>query len=153
MHTTAALLLLLAAAGTPHIPVGVSPAPFVLGAWRGDLLEAGGHEAPIEASFANGARPGVVVGHFTLPRRRPNMTVRRLGQVTQEGLVFGLRGGGHVAVHLREGRLVGDLVDLAGQLTTAHAGALDLTRLRPAQGRWIGHHKQDAVLSLPTSED
>jgi hypothetical protein len=139
MHTTAAFLLLLAATASPHapMPVGLSPAPLgvasVLGAWRGDLLEAGGHEEPIEASFADGARPGAVVGHFTLARRiRPTMTVRRLGQLTPERLVFDLRDGGHVALRLREGRLVGDFVDLAGQLTTLHAGTIDLTRLRPA---------------------
>jgi hypothetical protein len=81
-------------------------------------------------SVAEGLRRDTVFGYFTLGGQTGLTTVRRLGRVVGDDLVFDLRDGGRVALRLLSGRLVGEVVDPAGQLT-AGRGTLDLGRTRP----------------------
>jgi hypothetical protein len=138
----AVLLLLFAVTGSPTVDtpadapsaLAMAPAPLraelALGAWQGTLVDSAGARRPIEVSVADGVRRETVFGYFTLTSTRREMTVRRLGRVVGDDLVFDLRDGGRVALRLLSGRLVGDVVDPAGQLV-AGGGTLDLGRLRP----------------------
>ena len=139
----AVLLLLFAVTGSPTgDPNATSPsalavesaplrAELALGAWQGTLVDAVGVRRPLEVSVADGVRRETVFGYFTLTNKKGReTTVRRLGRVVGDDLVFDLRDGGRVALHLQSGRLVGDVVDPAGQLV-AGGGTLDLGRLRP----------------------
>jgi len=138
----AVLLLLFAVTGTPPgdgpasspsaLAVASAPlrAELALGAWQGTLVDAAGARRPIEVSVADGVRRETVFGYFTLTSKRREVTVRRLGRMVGDDLIFDLREGGRVALRLLSGRLVGDVVDPAGQLV-AGGGTLDLGRLRP----------------------
>ena len=137
----AVLLLLFAVTGSPSGETStVAPSAFAiaaaplradltLGAWQGTLVDAAGAPRPVEVSVADGLRRDTVFGYFTLAGKGRETTVRRLGRVVGDDLVFELRDGGRVALRLLSGRLIGDVVDPAGQLVSGH-GALDLSRLR-----------------------
>jgi hypothetical protein len=142
MLSKAVLLMLFAVTGTPTgdmpatepsaLAVTAVPlrAELALGAWRGTLVDATGARRPLEMSVADGLRRDTVFGYFTLTTQGRETTVRRLGRMVGDDLVFDLRDGGRIALHLLSGRLVGDVVDPAGQLT-AGRGTLDLGRSRP----------------------
>ncbi|HEY2996093.1 MAG TPA: hypothetical protein VGM22_25045 [Methylomirabilota bacterium] len=143
MLNKAVLLLLFALTGSPsgEAPVDVAPsalavaavplrADLTLGAWQGTLIDGAGVRRPVEVSVADGVRRETVFGYFTLLSKGREVTVRRLGRVVGDDLVFELRDGGRVAMHLLSGRLVGDVVDPAGQLVPG-GGTLELGRLRP----------------------
>ena len=138
---TKALLLLLMATGTP--PGDLLPEPsalaakaaplradLTLGAWQGTLVETSGTQRPLEMSVADGLRRDTVFGYFRLGSQGHETTVRRMGRVDVEDLVFDLREGGRIALRLLAGRLVGDIVDPAGQFTPGR-GTVDLGRVRP----------------------
>ena len=139
----AVLLLLFAVTGSPSgetstvapsaFAVAAAPlrADLTLGAWQGTLVDAAGTPRRVEVSVADGIRRDTVFGYFTLPGKKGReTTVRRLGRIVGDDLVFDLRDGGRVALRLLSGRLVGDVVDPAGQIVTGH-GTLELGRLRP----------------------
>jgi hypothetical protein len=138
----AVLLLLFAVTGSPtgetstaaHSALAVASAPLraelTLGAWQGTLVDAAGARRPVEVSVADGIRRDTVFGYFMLPTNGRETTVRRLGRIEGDDLVFDLRDGGRVALRLLSGRLVGDVVDPAGQIVTGR-GTLELGRLRP----------------------
>ena len=142
--TKAVLLLLLSiGSGTPGVEVPATvPSAFAvtspatrpdlaLGAWYGTLVDVGGARHSIEASFTDGGRAATVFGYFTLlGDRRESMTVRRLGRVVGDDLVFDLREGGRVALRLVSGRLVGEVVDPTGHLLSGHS-VIELARFRP----------------------
>jgi len=142
MLNKAVLLLLFAVSGSPtEVPVTDAPsalavaaaplrAELALGGWQGSLVDAGGVRHALEMSVANGLRRDTVFGLFTLTTQGRETTLRRLGKVVGDDLVFELRDGGRVALHLLSGRLVGDIVDPAGQLAAGHS-TLDLGRRRP----------------------
>jgi len=142
MLSKAVLLMLFTVTGTPTgdlsattpsaLAVAAVPlrAELALGAWRGTLVDATGARRGLEMSVAEGLRRDTVFGYFTLAAQTVPTTVRRLGRVVGDDLVFDLRDGGRVALRLLSGRLVGDVVDPAGQLT-AGGGTLDLGRTRP----------------------
>ena len=94
------------------------------------------HRAVLLLLFAvtgspSGETSTVAPSAFTLPGKKGReTTVRRLGRIVGDDLVFDLRDGGRVALRLLSGRLVGDVVDPAGQIVTGH-GTLELGRLRP----------------------
>ena len=141
MLSKAVLLMLLTVSGSPTggdltaapsaLAVTAAPlrAELTLGAWQGALIDEAGARRPLEVSMADGLRRDTVFGLFTLAGRET--TVRRLGRVVGDDLVFDLRDGGRIVLRLQSGRLVGDLVDPAGQLA-AGRGTLELARrLRP----------------------
>jgi hypothetical protein len=142
MLSKAVLLMLLTVTGTPtgDVPatapsaLAVTAAPLraelALGGWRGTLVDAAGARRPLEMSVADGLRRDTVFGYFTLTGEGRETTLRRLGRVVGDDLVFELRDGGRVALRLLSGRLVGDVVDPAGQLVGGR-GTLDLGRTRP----------------------
>ena len=143
MLDKAVLLLLFALTGSPsgEAPVAVAPSALAvaavplrtdltLGAWQGTLIDGAGARRALEVSVADGVRRDTVFGYFTLLTKGREVTVRRLGRVVGDDLVFELREGGRVAVRLLSGRLVGEVVDPAGQLV-AGGGKLELGRLRP----------------------
>jgi hypothetical protein len=143
MLNKAVLLLLFALTGSPsgEAPVAVAPSALAvaavplrtdltLGAWQGMLIDGAGVRRPLEVSVADGVRRETVFGYFTLLSKGREVTVRRLGRVVGDDLVFELRDGGRVAMRLLSGRLVGDVVDPAGQLVPG-GGTLELGRLRP----------------------
>jgi hypothetical protein len=142
MLSKAVLLMLFTITGTPSgdlsattpsaLAVTAVPvrADLTLGAWRGTLIEATGARRGLEMSVAEGLRRDTVFGYFMLAAQGGPTTVRRLGRMVGDDLVFDLRDGGRVALRLLSGRLVGDVVDPAGQLT-AGRGTLDLGRTRP----------------------
>ena len=143
MLNKAVLLLLFALTGSPsgEAPVAAAPsalavaavplrAELTLGAWQGTLIDGTGARRALEVSVADGVRRDTVFGYFTLLTKGREVTVRRLGRVVGDDLVFELREGGRVAVRLLSGRLVGEVVDPAGQLV-AGGGKLELGRLRP----------------------
>jgi hypothetical protein len=138
MLSKAVLLMLFAvgASPTPDTPsaLAVTAAPLraelAVGAWRGTLVDASGARRALDIAVADGPRRDTVVGYFTLATQSGETVVRRLGRVVGEDLVFELREGGRVALRLLSGRLVGDVVDPAGQLS-AGRGTLDLGRTRP----------------------
>ena len=143
MLNKAVLLILFALTGSPggEAPVAVAPSALAvaavplrteltLGAWKGTLIDGAGARRPLEVSVADGVRRETVFGYFTLLSKGGEVTVRRLGRVVGDDLVFELRDGGRVALRLLSGRLVGDVVDPAGQLV-AGGGTLELGRLRP----------------------
>jgi len=143
MLNKAVLLILFALTGSPNgeAPVAVAPSALAvaavplrteltLGAWKGTLIDGAGARRPLEVSVADGVRRETVFGYFTLLSKGGEVTVRRLGRVVGDDLVFELRDGGRVALRLLSGRLVGDVVDPAGQLV-AGGGTLELGRLRP----------------------
>ena len=143
MLNKAVLLLLFALTGSPsgEAPVAVAPSALAvaavplrtdltLGAWQGTLIDGAGVRRPLEVSVADGVRRETVFGYFTLLSKGREVTVRRLGHVVGDDLVFELRDGGRVAMRLLSGRLVGDVVDPAGQLVPG-GGTLELGRLRP----------------------
>ena len=143
MLNKAVLLLLFALTGSPNgeAPVAVAPSALAvaavplrtdltLGAWQGMLIDGAGVRRPLEVSVADGVRRETVFGYFTLLSKGGEVTVRRLGRVVGDDLVFELRDGGRVAMRLLSGRLVGDVVDPAGQLVPG-GGTLELGRLRP----------------------
>jgi len=137
-----ALFLLLLATGTPPGDIALEPsalatqaavplrADLTLGAWQGILVDTGGSQRPLEMSIADGLRRDTVFGYFRFGSQGHETTVRRMGRVGVENLVFDLREGGRIALRLLAGRLVGDVVDPAGQFTTGH-GTLDLARVHP----------------------
>jgi hypothetical protein len=142
MLNKAIVLLLFAVSGSPtgEVP-GTAPSAFAvtnaplradltLGRWTGDFVGAGGARRPVEVSVTEGLKRDNVFGYFTLTSQGRETTLRRLGRVVGDDLVFELREGGRVALRLVSGRLVGDVVDPAGQLA-AGGGALDLRRRRP----------------------
>ena len=142
MLSKAVLLMLFTVTGTPTgdlsattpsaLAVTAVPlrAELALGAWRGTLVDAAGARRGLEMSVAEGLRRDTVFGYFTLAVQNGETTVRRLGRVVGDDLVFDLRDGGRIALRLLSGRLVGEVVDPAGQLT-AGRGTLDLGRTRP----------------------
>ncbi len=138
MLSKAVLLMLLSVTGS-DVPITAAPsalavtavplrAELTLGAWQGTLIDEAGARRPLEVSMADGLRRDTVFGFFTLAGRET--TVRRLGRVVGGDLLFDLHDGGRIVLRLQSGRLVGDLVDPAGQLT-AGRGTLELARLRP----------------------
>ena len=142
MLSKAVLLMLLSVTGSPTGDMSVSApsalaitaaplrADLALGAWSGTLVDAAGVRRPLEMSVADGLRRDNVFGYFTVTAKGREMTVRRLGRMVGDDLVFDLRDGGRIALRLLSGRLVGDVVDPAGQLTGGR-GTLDLGRSRP----------------------
>lgn len=141
MLSKAVLLMLFAVSGSPTPDAATAPsalaitaaplrAELALGAWRGTLVDDAGARRVLDVAVADGPRRDTVVGYFTLTSQGGETVVRRLGRVVGEDLVFELREGGRVALRLLSGRLVGDVVDPAGQLT-AGRGRLDLGRTRP----------------------
>jgi hypothetical protein len=143
MLNKAVLLLLFAITGSPSggVPVAVAPSALAvaavplrtdltLGAWQGTLVDGAGVRRPLEVSVADGVRRDTVFGYFTLLTKGREVTVRRLGRVVGDDLVFELRDGGRVALRLLSGRLVGDVIDPSGQLVSG-GGTLELGRLRP----------------------
>ena len=143
MLNKAVVLLLFAVTGSPGGEVTVAApsalavtaaplrAELALGGWQGTLVDAGGVQRPIEVSVANGLKRDNVFGYFTLANAQGReTTLRRLGRVVGDDLVFELRDGGRVALRLVSGRLVGDVVDPAGQLMAGHS-TLELGRRRP----------------------
>jgi hypothetical protein len=140
MLNKAVILLLFAVGSGGEVPA-TAPSAFAvvnaplraelaLGGWQGTLVDAAGVSHPLEMSVASGNRRDTVFGYFTLASQGRETTLRRLGNVVGEEIVFDLREGGRVAMRLVAGRLVGDVVDPAGQLMTGH-GTLDLGRRRP----------------------
>jgi len=138
MLSKAVLLMLFAVGSSPTPDATTAPsalaattvplrAEIALGAWRGTLVDEAGAHRPLDVAVANGPRRDTVVGYFTLASQGGETVVRRLGKVIGDDLVFELREGGRVALRLLSGRLVGDVVDPAGQLT-AGRGRLDLGR-------------------------
>ena len=142
MLDRAVLLLLVAVGGSPtsEAPapapsaLTVAPAPLrvdgLRGAWHGLLVDAAGVTRRVEVSLADGLRRGTVFAHFTLAGKGTDVTVRRLGRLVDGDLVFDLREGGRVALRLAAGRLIGDVVDPAGQFVSGR-GTLELGRVRP----------------------
>lgn len=142
MLDRAVLLLLVAVGGSPSsdppapAPSALAVAPVPLrpdvlrGAWQGLIVDAAGVSRRVEVSLAEGLRRGTVFAYFTLAREGTAVTVRRLGRLVDEDLVFDLREGGRVALRLAAGRLTGDVVDPAGQIVSGR-GTLELGRLRP----------------------
>jgi hypothetical protein len=142
MLSKAVLLMLLSVTGSPSgdmpatapsaLAVNAAPlrAELALGAWRGTLIDATGARRPLEMSVADGLRRDTVFGFFTIASQGRETTVRRLGRIVGDDLVFDLRDGGRVALRLLSGRLVGDVVDPAGQLTAGRS-TVDLGRTRP----------------------
>jgi hypothetical protein len=139
MLIEAVILRLFAVSGSP---TGESPTPsalavttaplragLTLGQWRGDLVDAGGARHALEVSVGKGLKADTVFGYFLLSSQGRETTVRRLGHVDGEDLVFDLREGGRVALRLRSGRLVGEAVDPTGQLGGGHS-TIELTRRR-----------------------
>jgi hypothetical protein len=133
----AALLLLTLAGAAPDVPVEPSalvatPAPLqperVLGTWHGHVIDATGVSHAVEVAFRDGIRPDSVFAYFRLGAK-PDTTVRRLGQLVGNDLVFGLQGGGQLVLRWLDGRLVGDVVDPAGQLLKG-TGSVELARYR-----------------------
>jgi len=132
-----AVLLLLLATGSPTGDPGDPAALAVhapalrteltLGAWRGTLVDERGVRRPVDVSVADGLRRDTVFGYFTLTSPSQETLVRRLGRVTRDDLVFDLRDGGRVALRLLSGRLIGNVVDPAGQIMTGR-GTLELGR-------------------------
>ena len=135
------LVFLLTLAGTPPASAP-APAPSAmvirqaplrvdsaLGAWLGTLVQADGTRRPIEVSFTNGLRPKTVFAYFRISDpARPETTLRRLGRLANDELVFDLREGGHVAFRLISGHLVGEVADPAGQLAGKATRGIELTR-------------------------
>lgn len=141
MLSKALLLMLFAVGGSPAPDATTAPsalavtaaplrAELALGAWRGTLVDGAGVRRVLDVAVSDGPRRDTVVGYFTLVTQSGETVVRRLGRVMGDDLVFELREGGRVALRLLSGRLVGDVVDPAGQLTPGH-GTLDLGRTRP----------------------
>lgn len=133
-----AVLFVLFALGTPAgVPTGIERPPLVgqeptqapelepemlIGAWRGSQGLDGDVLAIV---FANDIRPGTVVAHFTSIQAGATQTVRRLGRLTDNGVRFGLVGGGQIVLTFAdENRLVG------GFLAGSRSGPIDLVRLR-----------------------
>jgi hypothetical protein len=71
-----------------------------------------------------------VFGYFHVDGPRRPVTVRRLGTVVGEDLVFQLRDSGRMTLRLAAGHLVGDVLDPAGQLLPG-GGTVELGRFRP----------------------
>ena len=142
MLNKAVLLLLFAVSGSPTGDVSVTTpaalaaasaplrAEVTLGQWRGNLVAAGGARHALEVSVSEGLKRDSVFGYFTVTSQGRETTLRRLGQVAGDDLVFALREGGRLALRLRSGRLVGDLVDPAGQLAGGQS-TIELARTRP----------------------
>ena len=143
MLNEAVLLLLFAVSGSPTGDVSLTTpaalaatsvplrARLTLGQWRGDLVAAGGARQALEVSVSEGLKRDTVFGYFTVTSQgSETTTLRRLGQVTGDDLVFALRESGRLALRLRSGRLVGDLIDPAGQLTGGQS-TVELLRTRP----------------------
>ncbi len=142
MLSKAVVLMLFAVTGTPSGDLSATApsalaasavplrADLALGAWRGTLVDATGARRGLEMSVADGLRRDTVFGYFTLAAQSGETTVRRLGRVVGDDLVFDLRDGGRIALRLLSGRLVGEVVDPAGQLTAGRS-TLDLGRTRP----------------------
>ena len=142
MNPKAILLMLLTVTGAPtgaDVPITVAPSALAvaaaplrpdltLGSWHGTLIDEAGARRPLEVSMAGGLRRDTVFGLFTLAGR--DTTVRRLGRVVGDDLVFDLLDGGRIVLRLQSGRLVGNVVDPAGQIA-AGRGTLELGRLRP----------------------
>jgi hypothetical protein len=137
MDRVAALVVLFALGAPGGVPTGLerpalvqhepTKAPeldpeMLIGAWRGSQ----GREGDIlEIVFANDIRPGTVVAHFTSIQAGATQTVRRLGQLTDNGVRFGLVGGGQIVLTFADdNRLVG------GFLPGSPSGPIDLVRLR-----------------------
>lgn len=139
MLSKAVILLLFTVSGTPtgDIPtpaaLAVTRTPLrtelTLGQWHGDLVDAGGARHALEVSVADGLKRDTVFGYFTLSSQGRETTLRRLGHVAGDDLVFDLREGGRVALRLRSGRLVGEAADPAGQLAGGQS-TIDLARRR-----------------------
>lgn len=143
MLNRALLVLLLALAGPPEgsapvtapsaLPRESSSAPLQspLGAWHGSVMVGTGAPRAIEASFAPGHQPGTVFGYFTIIENgRPITTLRRLGRPMTGSLVFDLKEGGRVVLRRTGDRLVGDVMDPAGQLVEPATGMMELTPVR-----------------------
>jgi hypothetical protein len=138
------LIFLLTLAGSaPGSPSAPDPSALVmaqppmrvesaLGAWLGTLVQADGTRHPIEVSFTDGLRPETLFAYFrTGDPSRPQTTLRRLGRLADDTLRFELREGGHIALRLISGRLVGEVVDPAGQLAGKSIRGIELSRSRP----------------------
>lgn len=142
MLSKAVLLMLLSLTGSPTgdtaaaapsaLAVDAVPlrAELALGAWRGTLVDETGARRPLEMSVSDGLRRDTVFGYFTVTSQGRETTVRRLGRVVGDDLVFELREGGRIALRLLSGRLVGEMLDPAGQLA-AGRGMVELGRTRP----------------------
>jgi hypothetical protein len=103
-----------------------------LGTWLGSLVQADGTRRPLEVSFTDGLHPQTLFAYFRVSDTSGSeTTLRRLGRLANDQLVFDLREGGRVALRLISGRLVGEVVDPAGQLTGKAARGIELTRGRP----------------------
>ena len=139
MNHLLAFLLTIAGTAAPS-PADAAPSALVvyqaplsidhaLGVWNGNLIQANGARRPLEVSFTDGLRPQTLFAYFRLGKPDgAEMTVRRLGRLANDELVFDLREGGRVALRLISGRLVGPVVDPAGQLAVKAASAIELQR-------------------------
>jgi hypothetical protein len=136
------LVFLLTLAGTaPTHPPAPPPSALVesqaplradhaLGVWSGSIVDRAGVRRPLEVSFVDGLRPETLFAYFRVGDPvQPMTTLRRLGRLVNDELVFDLREGGRIAFRMIQGRLQGSVTDPAGQLTPAGTSAIELLRL------------------------
>jgi hypothetical protein len=133
-------LLTLAGAG-PASPPAATPSALVvtqgplrpdhaLGVWSGDIVGPGGARRSLEVSFVDGLRPETLFAYFRVGDPiQPSTTLRRLGRLVNDELVFDLREGGRIDFRMIQGRLRGAVSDPAGQLTPHRTSAIELLRL------------------------
>ncbi len=137
----AVLAFLLALVGPPATGDAPAPAALVaqqprltpavlLGAWQGSVTDRSGSStrSPLEVIFTDGVRPATILGYFRFGDGDDASTLRRLGRVTTDQVIFALAEGGKVTLRLDESgrRLFGSLVEGA---RGEHA-VIELWRLR-----------------------
>ncbi len=140
-----ALVALLMALGgheepatTPHPPAPsalvaehhvISPAA-VTGAWRGTQTLTGERaSSPMEAVFVDPGRPSRMLGYFTFGDGEAAPTIRRLGQLSGDRLVFTLRDGRELTLRFDGKRE--HLLGVETAPTTGERSTFELARLRP----------------------
>ena len=137
-----ALLAVLMALGGQSQPSTLPPDPgpaalvaehrpltsrMVLGAWRGSRVVAGEQApSPVEVVFVDGLRPATVLGYFTFGEGAEAATMRRLGRLSADRLVFTLPEGRELTLRLdeRQAHLLGR------EAGAGPASTIELSRLR-----------------------
>jgi hypothetical protein len=77
----------------------------VAGAWRGKQTLAGEQKSsPMEAVFVDAERPSKMLGYFTFGEGDIAPTIRRLGQLSGDRLVFTLRDGRELSLRFDDKR-------------------------------------------------
>ena len=77
----------------------------ILGAWRGRWQTPEGEATPVDVTFQPGIRPRTVFAYVTLAEPAGERTVRRPGQLTEDGLELTVPGRGAVVLRV-EGPLL-----------------------------------------------